>query len=98
MLETRYERKVVADLLADYPGAIILKNDPKVLQGVPDRIILFENRWAALEFKKSSNSPTQPNQGYYVDKMNEMSFAAFIYPQNEEEVLNELQLVLRPRR
>ena len=68
-----------------------MKNDPNYLQGVPDLTIFFNNKWATLEVKKSANASHQPNQDHYVNKMNQMSFARFIYPENKEEVLNELQ-------
>jgi hypothetical protein len=75
-----------------FPGAVILKNPPENLQGVPDITIFFYNKWAMLEVKISEDAPHRPNQPYYVEKFNEMSFAAFIYPENEKEVLRELQL------
>ena len=79
-----------------FPDCIVLKNDPNYLQGVPDLIVLYNDKWATLEVKKASNSAHRPNQQYYVQKMNEMSFSAFIYPENEEVVLFELQQAFRP--
>lgn len=79
-----------------FPGCIVLKNDPNYLQGIPDLIILWGPRWATLEVKKSANASHQPNQDYYVATMDNMSFSRFIYPENKEEVLHELQQSFRP--
>jgi hypothetical protein len=98
LLEREFEAWLIKQLKAEYPGCIILKNDSQYLQGVPDRLILFEDRWASLEVKQSRTAKKRPNQGYYIDRMNEMSFAAFVSPENAEEVLRDLQLTLRPRR
>lgn len=80
------------------PGSIVMKLDSGYLQGIPDLIILFNDRWAVLEIKRSMNAPIQPNQEYYVTLMDEMSFAAFICPENEQEVLDALQSALKPSR
>lgn len=98
MLENRFKTKLVGELEAMFPGCIIAHLDPNETQGIPDLLILYEDRWAALEGKKSANASHQPNQDYYVDLMNKMSFASFIYPENKEEVLYELQQALRPCR
>lgn len=74
-----------------FPGCIVLKNDPNHIQGIPDLTILWNRYWATLEVKRSPKANHQPNQDYYVQKMNDMSFSSFIYPENKEEVLNELQ-------
>lgn len=92
MKESAYQTKLIKKLNRMFPGCIILKNNPQQIQGIPDLVILFENYWAALEIKKSSTAESRPNQKYYVEQMQEMSFASFIYPENEDEVLNELQL------
>lgn len=98
MLENRFKTKLVEELELLFPGCIIIHMDPNEIQGIPDLLILYEDKWAALEGKKSENASHRPNQEYYVDLMNRMSFAAFIYPENKEEVLDELQQALRPRR
>lgn len=79
-----------------FPGCVVLKNDPNYLQGIPDLVIFYYNRWAMLEVKKSFNASHQPNQDYYIDKLDGMSFARFIYPENKEEVLDELQVAFGP--
>lgn len=90
--ETEYQHELIGKLSMILPDCFVMKNDPEQYQGIPDLLILFEGRWAMLEVKLSENSPTQPNQPYYVDMFNEMSFAAFIYPENEDEVLEDLLL------
>ena len=81
-----------------FPGAIVLKTDPNYIQGIPDLLVLYKNKWAALEVKKSVKAHHQPNQDYYVKNMNDMSFARFISPETEREVLDEIQQALEPRR
>lgn len=91
MLESKFQSELIHEINTRFPGCIILKNDPAYLQGVPDLLILHQDKWASLECKRSSKAKTQPNQKYYVDKMNQMSFSRFINPENKEEILNELQ-------
>lgn len=98
MLENRFKTKLVSELKDLFPGCIILHMDPNEIQGIPDLLILYEDKWAALEGKKDPNAPHRPNQEYYVKLMNNMSFAAFIYPENKEEILRELLQAFRPRR
>ena len=98
MRESLFQRNLIAKLFDMFPGCIVLKNDPTYLQGIPDIIILFKNKWAALETKRSWNSPRRPNQEYYVQQMNGMSYAAFVCPENEEDVLDDLQQTFRSAR
>lgn len=98
MLESKFKRSLIKEVKKMFPGCIVLPGDANYIQGIPDLLILYEDKWAALEGKKSSDAPVRPNQPYYVKRMNEMSFSRFIYPENKEEVLNDLQQALRPRR
>lgn len=91
MLEKNFQSKLIKDLKNIFPGCVVMKNDPNYIQGIPDLIVLFNDRWAALECKVCETANVQPNQKYYISKMNEMSFARFINPKNKEEVLNDLQ-------
>lgn len=98
-LESAYvANHLIPQLEARYPGCLIIKPDPQRRQGVLDLLILFGPYWAMLEAKRSANSPYRPNQPYYVDFFNEMSFAAFIYPENEEDVLHGLDRAFGVRR
>lgn len=94
-LERDFQSNLIKRLKKIFPGCVILKNDPTYIQGVPDIIVLYKDRWAMLEVKKDSSASHQPNQDYYVDKLGKMSFAAFIFPENVEEVLNDLQQAFR---
>lgn len=89
--EMAFEREVVAEIRKRLPGSYVFKLDPHTTyQGIPDRIVLFRERFAMLEFKRSEGAAKQPNQQFYIDLFGEMSFAAFIYPENMEEVLDAL--------
>ena len=90
MLESKFQSHLIRKIKNEFPGCMVLKNDPTYLQGVPDLTVFCGNKWAALEVKKSANASHRPNQNYYVDKMNRMSYATFVYPENEKEVLAEL--------
>jgi len=98
MLENKFQAELIKELEDLFEGCIVLKNDANYIQGFPDLTILFENKWAVLECKKSKREAHQPNQDYYVNVLNEMSFSRFIYPENKEEVLDELQQAFKPRR
>ena len=95
MLENRFKTKLAREIKDMFPGCIVTHLDPNEIQGIPDLLVLYKNKWAVLEGKKSADAPHRPNQDYYVEKMNDMSFAAFIYPENKEEVLDELYLYFK---
>lgn len=96
--ESKFQSDLIKELRELLPGCAILKNDANHLQGVPDLLILYKDRWALLEVKRSESEPRQPNQEYYVDWFNKMSYSAFIYPENKEDILHEVQQALRSRR
>lgn len=98
MLENKFKTQLVNELEEMFPGCIVVHLDPNEIQGIPDLLVLYGKKWAALEGKKSANATHRPNQDYYVNLMNQMSFASFIYPENKEEVLYELQQAFNVRR
>ncbi len=98
LLERNYQAKLIKKLKRRFPGCVVLKNDTDYMQGIPDLLILYKDQWAMLEVKAYENAPIQPNQEYYVDLLDRMAFAAFIYPENEEDVLDELQRAFDSRR
>lgn len=98
MSESTFKTKLIREIKKIFPGAMVFHLDPTECQGIPDLLILYENKWAALEGKENAKASHRPNQDRYVSKMNDMSFASFIYPENKEEVLNELQRTFKSRR
>lgn len=91
MRESQFQAQLIKKLNKMLPGVIILKNDPNYIQGIPDLILLYKNRWAALEVKRGATASVRPNQAHYVRTMYAMSYAAFVYPENESEILSEVQ-------
>lgn len=96
--EAKFQASLIKKIKSLLPGCYILKNDPNYIQGIPDLLILYNTRWAMLECKESSTASHRPNQEFYVNRMNEMSYASFVFPENEQEVLDELQRALESPR
>lgn len=87
-----FKSHLIRELRHMFPGCFIIHNDPNVnFQGIPDLLVLYKDRWAMLECKASAKARKQPNQDYYIEKFDGLSFGAFIYPENAEDVLNDLQ-------
>lgn len=96
MLESKFQANLIKEIKEQFPGCIVMKNDSSYIQGIPDLLVLHNDKWASLEVKQSSKARKQPNQDYYVDRMNKMSYSSFVYPENREVVLNELHKALEP--
>lgn len=91
VLERDFQPQLKEEIRARFPGCFIIKLDSSEYQGIPDLLILWGPRWAILEAKRSADAPFRPNQEYYIDLFNEMSFSSAIFPENKEAVLHELQ-------
>ena len=90
-LERDFQKNLISELKERFPGCIVTKLDCDHIQGIPDLLVLFKNKWATLECKKNEKASHRPNQEYYVETMNKMSFSRFIFPENKEEVLHDLE-------
>ena len=97
-LERDFQAGLIKDLKQMFPGCIVMKNDSSYIQGIPDLLILYKDKWASLEVKKAANANRQPNQEYYVNQMNEMSFSRFIFPENKDEVLTDLARLFKRKK
>lgn len=95
--ESKFQSALIKELKVIFPGCVVLKNDPTYCQGIPDLLVLYNDRWAMLECKRTSKASHRPNQDYYINKLDNMSYASFICPDNKEEVLDELQQALQSR-
>lgn len=90
-LESKFQKELMDEIRKRYPGCYILKNDSSYIQGFPDWTILYKDKWAVLETKQSKSAKKQPNQEYYVEQLDDMSYSRFVYPENKEEILDELK-------
>lgn len=91
MLESEFKRRFLEKLKRAYPNCFLIKIDDNYIQGFPDTIVLNGDKWVALEFKRSSKASHRPNQDYYICKLDEASFARFVSPENQEEVMHGIQ-------
>lgn len=94
MLESKFKTKLIKEIKVRLPGSFVFHLDPSEMQGVPDLIVLYKDKWAVLEGKRKSKATHQPNQDFYVWLFNEMSFARIIFPENAKEVLDEMERAL----
>ena len=96
--ESKFQKQLVETIEKKFPGCFVMKNDSGYIQGIPDLTILHDDKWAVLEVKKSkadsAPSKLQPHQADYIRQLNSMSYASFVYPENVEEVLSDLQRAL----
>ena len=92
ILESKFQKDLMDEIRDTYPGCVIIKNDSGYIQGFPDWTIFYRDKWAILECKRSRTATKQPNQEYYVERLDGMSFSRFVYPENKDEVLYELYL------
>ena len=98
MLESKFQAHIIKRLEQTFPGCVVLKNDSGYRQGIPDLLVLYKTFWAMLEIKPAYNFHFQPNQEYYLGILNEMSFAAVVFPENEDEIFDDLQHAFATRR
>lgn len=98
VLERKFQKNLIKEIKERFPNCIVCKMDANYIQGIPDLLILIGNTWASLEVKRDQNASHRPNQDYYVNLMNNMSFSRFIFPQNKEKVLNEMESTFKSHR
>ena len=94
-LESKFQKELMDEIRELYPGCVIIKNDSGYIQGFPDWTVLYGSKWAILEAKREEKAEKQPNQEYYVDKLNDMSYSRFVYPENKDQVLRELEQLFK---
>ena len=92
MVERDFQAKLIKEIKDIFDGCIVMKNDSSYIQGIPDLLVLYKNKWASLEVKKNARASRRPNQEYYVERMDNMSFSRFVCPENKDEVIHDLHL------
>ena len=95
VLESRFQSRLIKQLETEFPGAVVIKTDPSYIQGFPDLLFLYDGFWGALENKRARNSARQPNQEYWVQRLNLMSYSRFVFPGNVNDVFEELEVAHR---
>lgn len=88
--EGQFQNELIMEIKELLPGCIVMKNDPDYIQGIPDLTVLYKKRWACLEVKRTRSASRRPNQDYYIQLMDSMSFAAFVYPENKDDIMSAL--------
>ena len=55
-LERDFQAKLILELKDRFPGCMVMKLDSSYIQGIPDLLILYHDKWASLECKKSASA------------------------------------------
>lgn len=98
MLESRFQANLIKEIKRALPGCIVFKHDGNYIQGFPDIVVYYQDKYAMLECKRSENESHRPNQDYYIKKFNDMSFGSFISPETKHVVLKEMKNYLEDKR
>lgn len=95
MLESQFKRHVKCSIRDRFPNLDLdfIDTNAYNFRSMTDLVVLGPEVWAALEFKRSEDSPHQPNQDYHISRLNKKGYASFVFPENLEEVLDELEVL-----
>lgn len=91
MIESEFQKRLKKRLKTEFPDCVVMKQDATQIQGIPDLIILYKDKYAVLEIKKSVKASHRPNQDFYISKFGQWVYSSFCYPENEEEVIADLK-------
>lgn len=94
MKESDFQSKMVKWLRAK--GCVVLKyqQNATTRAAVPDIIFLKDGFWGAIEAKKSKTAKCRPGQKEMVAKLDSMSWAKLVFPENWDETRKELEQIL----
>lgn len=93
--ESAFQAELKKQIEEMFPGAVVIKQDPNIIQAFPDLLVLYKTKWVALETKRASDSEKQVNQEYWVNRLGKMSYAAFVHPENLAKVLADLRFIFK---
>ena len=95
MLEKNFQSKIIKYLKAK--GCVVIKyqQNATTQASIPDVIFLKDGFWGAIEVKKNKTARFRPGQKEMVAKMNDMSWAKVVYPENWSETQKELCELLK---
>lgn len=92
------ESKLQSDIIKRLHGrgCWVMKTRPGMgtPSGTADIFFCKEGFYGWLEVKSSSRAAFRPGQESFIEKMADWSWAKIVYPENIEEVLAELELML----
>ena len=90
--EAKFQSNLKKSLKSKFDDCYIFKTNCNEMQGAPDLLVAWRGKCGYLECKRSATASHRPNQDYRVNKINEEGgFARFIYPENRDEVLKEME-------
>ena len=62
MRENKFQSNLKKELKEMFPGCMITKLDSGDIQGIPDLLILYKDKWATLENKRNAKATHQPDR------------------------------------
>ncbi len=94
MLESEFKKRTIQRIKDRLPSLDLdFINTKPFNRSMPDTFVIGPWCWAALEFKRSEDADQQANQDYHIERLNRKGYARFVFPENVEEVLDDLEAV-----
>lgn len=95
MAESNFQGKVVRWLRQKGCYVLVITAHPGIPDGCPDVIALCDGGgWIGLECKKDAKAKFQPLQKATIQKLNGMYYCRAVYPENWEEIKQELDGII----
>ena len=98
-LESNYQKRLVKKIRKMFPMCYLFVKEAKAIRGIPDLILTVNGRFIGLEVKRCESESKHRTgrtvlQRHNINKINRAGgYACFIYPENEEEVIEAISLI-----
>lgn len=79
-IESNFQADLKKEIETLFPGAVIMKNDPNDIQGIPDLTVIWRDHWAWLECKTRNKCSQTVEPRFLYSVCTPLFFRGFYLP------------------